>query len=147
MNEFIKSHLTVDRLLEAYKNVTAGCRWKSAVQKIYEYIQPLKLTLNPKKVFITKLRHFVFLKTHFYLSDTGAVRTTPVKSTLQRHRQKIKRLKRKMPYHENLLNYKSWRGNLQSSFINTYHAIKESDKQFSIMFKSEEKENDRCNRK
>ena len=34
MNEFIKSHLTVDRLLEAYKNVTAGCRWKSAVQRV-----------------------------------------------------------------------------------------------------------------
>lgn len=118
---------------------------REMLQKIQEYIKPLKLTLNGKKVFITKIRHFIFLKTHFYLSESGSITTTPVKSTLQRHRQKIKRMKYKLPYHKNLLNYKSWRGNLQASFTNTYHAIKESDRQFSTMFKSEEMENDRCN--
>lgn len=107
---------------------------KSILQKIQLFIAKLKLTLNPKKVFIAKVKHFIFLKTHFYLSESGAITTTPVKSTLQRHRAKIKRLKRKLTPEENALNYKSWKCSLRKCFTNTYHAIREADRQFAVLF-------------
>lgn len=83
---------------------------------------------------IAKVKHFIFLKTHFYLSESGAITTTPVKSTLQRHRAKIKRLKRKLTPEENALNYKSWKCSLRKCFTNTYHAIREADRQFARLF-------------
>ena len=35
---------------------------------------------------------------------------------------------------ENALNYKSWKCSLQKCFTNTYHAIREADRQFAVLF-------------
>lgn len=76
---------------------------------------------NPKKTQIIKLRRgFTFLKTQFYLEDSGRVLMKPCRENIIRQRRKLKAFRRFVDRGEMTLDqvenaYMSWRGSLEES--------------------------------
>ena len=112
------------------------------------------IVVNPRKTQIVKLSHgFTFLKTKYYLTETGKVIKKPDHKAIVRERRKLKkkpdhkaivRERRKLKKQKHLYDagemtleqvsqsYMSWRGSMKSR--NAYRSIHSMDKLFYALF-------------
>ena len=89
---------------------------QTILNELREELLRYGIILNPKKTQIVKLsKGFTFLKTRYYLTDTGHVVKKPDHACIVRERRKIKKLYRL--YEEGVItldliaqSYMSWRG-------------------------------------
>lgn len=101
----------------------------------------LGLTLNKNKTKIIKInKNFKFLKTRYFVTETGKIVRRANKDNIVRERRKLKKLKNRMD--ENLItfkeienDYKSWRNSLKE--YDNKHAVYSMDKLFEELFKTE----------
>ena len=96
------------------------------------------IKINPKKTKISKLeKGFVFLKTHYYLTDTGKVVRKACHDSVVRERRKIKKLHRlyltgDVSYDRIEPHYMSWRGSIMKH--DAYRSAHEMDKLYYQLF-------------
>lgn len=108
------------------------------LREICKKCKELKIEINMKKTRIVKLsRGFQFLKTHFWLTETGKVIKKPCHDAIVRQRRKMKRQKRlldrgELSFEDIKCSYSSWRGSLQNK--NARMAIRSMDKLFDSLF-------------
>jgi len=75
--------------------------------------QKMGLNVNTKKTQIIRLsRGFIFLKIHYYITDTGRISMVPAKKAFITERRKLKKLADRLPKEELENQYKGWRGSL-----------------------------------
>lgn len=102
-----------------------------------EYLK-IGIIPNPKKTQIVKMsRGFTFLKTIYYLTDTGRVIRKPVHDSVVRERRKLKKFKRFHDQGEMTLDhasqsYMSFRGSLMKK--DAHRSIQSLDKLFYSLF-------------
>lgn len=114
------------------------------LQKKYE---SYNITLNTKKSHIIPLhKGFTFLKTRFYLSDTGKVIKKPCRDSITRERKRLK--KQFGLYQKGLIDidtinrsYQSWRGSMKHR--NARRSIYVMDKLYCQLFNKKEVNYDR----
>ena len=96
------------------------------------------IVVNPRKTQIVKLSHgFTFLKTKYYLTETGKVIKKPDHKAIVRERRKLKKQKHlydagEMTLEQVSQSYMSWRGSMKSR--NAYRSIHSMDKLFYALF-------------
>jgi len=93
---------------------------KEVLQDILNKLKPkyeqLGIKLNPKKTCIADLRHgFLFLKTRFFLTDTGKILRKPCRDSITRERRKLKNqaklyYKGLLPFNAIRQSFVSWAG-------------------------------------
>ena len=116
-------------------------------QYINELLEELKkqysiygIRLNEKKTHITKLKSgFTFLKTRFYLTDTGKVVKKPCRDSITRERRRLKRQAKLLE--KGLLNiegikqsYESWKGSMKHR--NARRSVYNMQKLYDRLFNS-----------
>lgn len=120
---------------------------KSILERLTEYFNEYGITLNKKKTQIRKLSQgFTFLKTRFYISDTGKIIKKPCRDSITRERKKLKAQAR---LHEKGLldmktieqSFQSWKGSMQ--FRNARKSVFEMSKLYNTLFKVKENEDER----
>ena len=113
--------------------------------KITEICNELGIKLNAKKTQIIKISKGInFLKTKFFLTNTGKVIRKPNRKGITKMRKKLKIFKEwldngKISLSDIELSYKSWRGHIQKS--NCYRTLQRMDKYYKSLFK-EDKQNE-----
>ncbi len=106
--------------------------------KIREICKDIGIFINEKKTHIVKLsRTFKFLKTRYFLSDTGKVVKRCNKDYATAERGRLKKFREKldngeMEYEEIAQQYSSWRGNLKH--YASYHMLKNMDALYNRLF-------------
>lgn len=121
---------------------------KDLLRRIEIKYQQAGITLNKKKTCIRKLKSgFTFLKTKFYLTETGKVVRKPCRKRITSERRKLK--KQAKLYQQGLVeidditqSYNSWRGSMQ--YRTARKTVYNMDKLFKALFNKEWK-NDKCN--
>lgn len=118
------------------------CKDKAQANEILKIVKDickdLKLTLNENKTQIVKLSHgFTFLKTKFYLTDSGKVIRKITKPNIIRQRRRLKKFKAKVDSGEMTFEmvkaaYMSWRGYALKK--DCYFSIKNMDLLFEKLF-------------
>lgn len=120
-----------------------------------EYLQELQKVLiekheaygvkvNTKKTYITDLNHgFTFLKTRFYLTDSGKVIKKPCREFITRERRKLKRQAKKvkqgrMDFDAVNTSFQSWRGSMACR--NARRSVHNMDILFNELFSKYKKE-------
>lgn len=97
------------------------------LNKLKEKYADLDITVSPKKTFIADLKHgFTFLKTRFFITDTGKIVRRPCPIAITRERRKIKRqleLHKKglLPAKDILASFTSWSGSVK--YKNAFWAV------------------------
>lgn len=100
------------------------------------------IALNPKKTRIVKLsKGFTFLKTQYFLTDTGKVVRKACRESIVRQRRKLKKFKkfsdaREMSFGHIYNSYMSWRGYIGHK--DAHRTILSMDKLFRELFTSKE---------
>ena len=100
------------------------------------------IVLNPKKTRIVKLsKGFTFLKTQYFLTDTGKVIRKACRESIVRQRRKLKKFKkfsdaREMSFGQIYNSYMSWRGYIGHK--DAHRTILSMDKLFRELFTSKE---------
>lgn len=87
--------------------------------------------MNEKKTRIVKLQELHFLKTRFYLTETGKVRRKMCRKSARRMRRKLKTFRRwmdegKMTEEDIRTAYESWRGHMRRG--NSYRVLRRMDR-------------------
>lgn len=86
---------------------------KSILQVLNEKYEQLGIKVNPKKTNIKKLKNgFTFLKTRFFLTDTGKVIKKPCRSSITRQRKRLKR--QAVLYEKGIIGLETIKGSFQS---------------------------------
>lgn len=81
--------------------------------------EQLHITVSPKKTHITDLRHgFCFLKTRFFLTDSGKIIKKPCRKSVTAERRRIKKQSKLidagiMSADEAMISFVSWRGSMK----------------------------------
>lgn len=102
-DDFYLIHPEKEYLEYCYQQIKAKCR-------------QLKVAVNERKTHIAKLCHgFTFLKTQFFLTDTGKIIKKPCHPAITRERRKLKKQKRLvdaglMAFEDVRRSYVSWKG-------------------------------------
>lgn len=100
------------------------------------------IVLNPKKTRIIKLsKGFTFLKTQYFLTDTGKIVRKACRESIVRQRRKLKKFKKfsdagDMPFGHIYNSYMSWRGYIGHK--DAHRTISSMDKLFRELFTSKE---------
>lgn len=116
---------------------------QTLLQQLELLYAEMGVTLNKKKTAIKDIRHgFTFLKTRFYLTDTGKVIKKPVRFRITQERRRLKRQARL--YEKGILtlediqhSYNSWRGTMLHR--NARRTLYTMDKLYDNLFKKEKK--------
>ena len=96
------------------------------------------VNLNTKKTYITDLKHgFTFLKTRFYLTDSGKVIKKPCREFITRERRKLKKQAKlvkqgRMTFEAVNTSYQSWRGSM--AHRNARRTVRSMDMLFKKLF-------------
>lgn len=121
---------------------------KTCLTRIRELCDALEIKLNEKKTQIAKLSNGVtFLKRKFYLTDNGAVIRKPSRKGITKHRQKLKKFKRrldegKMSLEDIRTSHVSYKGHIKH--CNAYRTARSLDNRYYQLFiKGAKKENER----
>ena len=86
---------------------------KSILQVLNEKYEQLGIKVNTKKTNIKKLKNgFTFLKTRFFLTDTGKVIKKPCRSSITRQRKRLKR--QAVLYEKGIIGLETIKGSFQS---------------------------------
>jgi len=125
MDDMYLIHESKARLRECLEVIRAECA-------------RLGIRLNAKKTHIAKLsRGFTFLKTQFFLTETGRVILKAGRASIVRQRRKLKKFRKfmdkgLMTYGHIYNSYMSWRGYIGHK--NAYRTIQNMDSLFSTLF-------------
>ena len=111
-------HESRDYLQECLKQIRAVCA-------------DLGIRMNEKKTRIVKLQELHFLKTRFYLTETGKVRRKMCRKSARRMRRKLKTFRRwmaegRMTEEDIRTAYESWRGHMRRG--NSYRVLRRMDR-------------------
>lgn len=107
----------------------------SEMKKIYARFG---IVVNDRKTKICDLKHgFTYLKTRFFITETGRIIRKPCRESITRERRRLKEHKRLVD--EGVLtiegvstSYQSWRGSMK--YRNAYNTIKRMDELYSSLF-------------
>lgn len=122
---------------------------KQLLKEVKEICDEYGIHINEKKTQITKIsKTFSFLKTRYYLTETGKVVKRMNKDSIARERRKLKSYRRlmdkgEMPYKDILDSYSSWRGNLKH--YKAFHTSQNMDKLFNELFYDQNNKGDKSN--
>ena len=111
---------------------------KQIQQRLYEEYARLGIIPNKKKTQIVKLSHgFTFLKTKYFLTDTGKVIRKAHHDSIVRERRKLKKFKRfydegKMTMKQIEQSYMSWRGSILKR--DAYDSVRSMDALYFDLF-------------
>lgn len=117
------------------------------LKEIQKEVENIGGILNTKKTQIIKLsRGFEYLKTRYYLTETGKIIKKPHKPNITRQRKKLKKLKKKLKKGEiQIENIKqsqdSWMASM--SQCNAHHARRNMTKLYDDLFKEVENASDK----
>ena len=120
-------------LIHPSKDYLKGCQGRIRAE-----CDKVGIVLNQNKTQIVKLsKGFKFLKTRFYLTDTGKVILKPCRDSVVRMRRKLKAFKPmvdrgEMEFEDVRISYNSWRGYVMHK--NTYRTVQNMDKLFVDLF-------------
>ena len=142
--------------LDNYIKIVKGCKYygrymddfyiihedkaylKNLLIEIRKIAGDMGLTINEHKTQICRIdKGFIFLKTYYFMTDTGKIVKRPCKKNVTRERRKLKKLKTKMDYGEAYFDdiyqsYKSWRGSIKK--YNSYYTIQNMDRLFGELY-------------
>ena len=142
--------------LDNYIKIVKGCKYygrymddfyiihddkkylQSLLIEINRIVDDMGLTINANKTQICRIdKGFIFLKTYYFVTDTGKIVRKPCKKNVTRERRKLKKLKVKMDdgatdFEDIFQSYKSWRGSMQR--YNSYHIIQNMDRLFGELY-------------
>ena len=96
------------------------------------------IVINKKKTKIVDLKHgFTFLKTHFYITETGRIIKKPCRDSITRERRKLKKqadlvASGVLTFDEVRHSYASWRGSM--SHRDAYRTVQSMDRLFNRLF-------------
>lgn len=111
---------------------------QALLQDLAIIVSQLGLTINLKKTQICRIdKGFTFLKTRYFMTDTGKIVKKPCKANVVRERRKLKKLKAKLDAGqiqlEDIVNeYRSWRGGLVK--FNSHRTIHNMDTFFYNLY-------------
>ena len=114
---------------------------KLCLNGIRDLCTEMELKLNEKKVRIVKLSHgFTFLKTHFFLTDTGKVIRKIDRTSVTRVRRKMKKFpdmirEGRFTFLDAYQSFQSWRS--YALYFNAYHTVTAVTKLYSDLFLKE----------
>lgn len=92
---------------------------ENLLEKLKKLYAEYGVILNTKKTYITDLKHgFTFLKTRFYLTDSGKIIKKPCREFITRERHKLKRQAKLvqqgvLSFEAVNTSYQSWRGSMK----------------------------------
>lgn len=115
---------------------------KKCLEALSSKFAAVGIVLNPKKTRIVKLsKGFTFLKTQYFLTDTGKVVRKACRESIVRQRRKLKKFKkfsdaREMSFGHIYNSYMSWRGYIGHK--DAHRTILSMDKLFRELFTSKE---------
>lgn len=142
--------------LDNYIKIVKGCKYygrymddcyiihenkkylQDLLSEIKQVSDDMGLKINSHKTQICRLdKGFIFLKTYYFITETGKIVKKPCKKNVTRERRKLKKLKVKIDdgatdFEDILQSYKSWRGSIKK--YNSYHIIRNMDKLFGELF-------------
>lgn len=105
---------------------------------LIEKYEAYGIKINTKKTYITDLKHgFTFLKTRFYLTDSGKVIKKPCREFITRERRKLKKQAKlvkqgRMTFEAVNTSYQSWRGSM--AHRNARRTVRSMDMLFKKLF-------------
>ena len=111
---------------------------KECLEKLREIYAEYGITINEKKTKICDLRHgFTYLKTRFYITESGHIIKKPCREAITRERRKLKKQAKLLGAgiltFENIrTSYASWRGSM--SHRDAYRTVKSMDALFDQLF-------------
>ena len=111
---------------------------RRCMEDIHERCAALGIALHPTKTRIVKLsRGFTFLKTRFFLTDSGKVVRKIDPGSVARMRRKLKKFREwvdrgKMAIEDVATSYQSWRG--YAKRFDAYRTLKSMDALYSELF-------------
>lgn len=118
---------------------------QNLLERLTELYAELGVIVNKKKTYITDLKHgFTFLKTRFFLTNSGKIIRKPCQDSITRERRKLKRQFNLL--HEGLLtlkdintSFQSWKGSMLRR--NARRTVFEMQKLYNNLFKKEKELN------
>lgn len=120
------------------------CYLKKCLEDLKNKFAEVGIVLNPKKTRIVKLsKGFTFLKTQYFLTDTGKVVRKACRESIVRQRRKLKKFKKfsdagEMSFGHIYNSYMSWRGYIGHK--DAHRTILSMDRLFRELFTSKEEE-------
>lgn len=111
---------------------------KECLEKIRAYCGEHGMVINEKKTRICDLKHgFTYLKTRFYITESGKIIKKPCRDSITRERRKLKKqaklLKEGTLTHEDIrASYASWKGSMK--YRNAHRTVQDMDKLYSELF-------------
>lgn len=105
---------------------------------LIEKYEAYGVKINTKKTYITDLKHgFTFLKTRFYLTDSGKIIKKPCREFITRERRKLKKQAKlvkqgRMTFEAVNTSYQSWRGSM--AHRNARRTVRSMDMLFKKLF-------------
>ena len=119
---------------------------KECLNKLRAKYAEYGITINERKTRICDLKHgFVFLKTHFFITDTGRIIRTPCRKSVTNERHRLKKqagllTSGIMNFEDIRTSYASWRGSM--SHRNAYYTVHNMDRLFNRIYIDEWKRTD-----
>lgn len=116
---------------------------KYCLERITKICTSLGIKLNTKKTQIIKISKGInFLKTKFYLTDTGKVIRKPNRKGITKMRKKLKIFKEwlnigRVTLSDIQASYKSWQGHMKK--FNSYKILLRMDKHYKTLFEEDNK--------
>lgn len=111
---------------------------EECLEKLRTIYSEYGIVINEKKTKIVDLKHgFTFLKTHFYITETGRIIKKPCRDSITRERRKLKRqaalvASGVLTFDEVRRSYASWRGSM--SHRDAYRTVQSMDRLFNGLF-------------
>ena len=111
---------------------------EECLEKLRAIYSEYGIVINEKKTKIVDLKHgFTFLKTHFYITETGRIIKKPCRDSITRERRKLKRqaalvASGVLTFDEVRRSYASWRGSM--SHRDAYRTVQSMDRLFNGLF-------------
>lgn len=108
------------------------------LDKLREIYAELGIIINEKKTRIIDLKHgFTFLKTRFYITETGRIIKKPCRESITRERRKLKKQARLveagvLSFDDVRTSYASWRGSMEHR--DAYRTLQSMDRLFNRLF-------------
>lgn len=111
---------------------------EECLEKLRAIYSEYGIVINEKKTKIVDLKHgFTFLKTHFYITETGRIIKKPCRDSITRERRKLKKqadlvASGVLTFDEVRHSYASWRGSM--SHRDAYRTVQSMDRLFNRLF-------------
>lgn len=111
---------------------------EECLEKLREIYASLGIIVNEKKTRIVDLKHgFTFLKTRFFITETGRIIKKPCRKSITRERHKLKKQAKLveagvLTFDDVRCSYASWRGSMEHR--DAYRTLQSMDRLFDRLF-------------